>query len=231
MNRVQENQLSMFLSVEKVLQDNSTVWNSVPVMVTAVGNFTANLVALRKAIDAQAKPITGYAKDKRKALLDMVEKALEVRAAIFAYADTLDNNTLKDRVKYSRSKLTYSSDTLSAEFVQVIKDEGQALGTALNPYGIGNTKLTQLQQSIDAYLALVPSTRVAITSRKLATKKLRDGFSGTSKLLTERLDKLMFRFKQNFPDFFTQYFDARIIIDLKQTAPNANNPPVGPTTQ
>lgn len=231
MNRVQENQLSMFLSVEKVLQDNSTVWNSVPVVVTAVGNFTANLVALRKAIDAQAKSITGYAKDKRKALLEMADKALEVRAAIFAYADTLDNNTLKDRVRYSRSKLTYSSDTLCAEFAQVIKDEGQALGVALNPYGVGNTKLTQLQQSIDAYLALVPSTRVAITSRKLATKKLRDGFSGTSKLLTERLDKLMFRFKQSFPDFFTQYFDARIIVDLKQTAPNANNPPVGPTTQ
>ena len=231
MKRKQENLLSMYLAVNKVLQDNSTVWNSVAVMNTAVGNFTANLVALRKVIDAQTKSITGYAKDKRKALIEMADKALEVRAAIFAYADTLNNNTLKDRVRYSRSKLIYSSDTLCAELAQVIKDEGQALSTALNPYGISNAKLTQLQQSIDAYLAIVPSTRVAITSRKLATKKLRDCFSGTNKLLTERLDKLMFRFKQNFPDFFTQYFDARIIIDLKQTAPNANNPPVGPATQ
>jgi len=231
MKRKQENLLSMYLAVNKVLQDNSTIWNSVSAMATAVGNFTTNLSLLRKTIDEQSTPITGYAKDKRNALTDMVNKALEVKGAIFAFADVSKSETLKAKVNFSFSKLTYSSDTLCAEYAQVIKDEAQKLGNQLVPYGVGNNSLTQFQQLIDNYLALVPSTRVAITARKLATKKLKDGFSGTSKLLTERLDKLMFRFKQNYPDFFTQYFDARIIIDLKQTAPNANNPPVGPTTQ
>lgn len=229
MNRKEENRLTMFLSVDKVLQDNSTLWNTVPAMATAVGNFTANLSLLRKTLDKQQAPIKGVARDKRNALLAMANKALEVKGAIVAFADVSHNETLKERVNFSFSKLTHSSDTLCAEFAQIIKDEAQAIVSQLTPYGVGNNALTQFQQLIDAYSALVPATRVAITARKLATKNIKSIIGGINGLLTNRIDKLMFKFKASAPDFFTQYFDARIIIDLKQTAPSANNPPAAPS--
>ena len=218
MKRFQGNQLDMFLVVDNVLQKHTSVWSSLAAMQTAVNDFRTALTAVTTSLEQQVIPITGYRQDKRKALLAMVELALQVRGSVMAYADTIADNVLKDGINFSYTKLVKVSDTVSAERCQIIKDTAQNHLSQLGAYGVNQSLLNQLQQLIDLYQSKIPSTRVAITKRKLATRNLKRYIKETSLILKDRMDKLMYYFKASHPDFYAVYFNARIIVDLKTTA-------------
>ncbi len=229
MRRYQENQLNMFMSTEQVLNDNSTLWNSIPAIVTAVADFTTALNKLKDAVEVQQTPIVGFAKNKRNALLAMANFALQVKGGVMAYAEAVGDKALQESVNFSFTKLVSVSDTISAERCQVIKDVAQPIISQLNSYGITNAMLNQLQQLIDAYSALIPSTRIAIGKRKLATKNIALYTKQTSSILKSRMDKLMLQFTQSAREFYEQYISAREIIDLKSTATKPEAPPTEPT--
>lgn len=218
MKRFQGNQLDMFLLVNHVLKEYTSVWSTLPAMQTTVNDFRTALTGVTTALGNQITRITGHRKEKRKALLAMVEMALQVRGGVMAYADIIADNALKESVNFSYTKLVKISDTLSGERCQIIKDMAQDHLSQLGPYGVTQSLLNQLQQLIDDYQSKIPSTRVAITKRKVATRNLKRYIKEVSLILKDRMDKLMYYFKHSDPDFFADYFNSRKIVDLKTTA-------------
>jgi hypothetical protein len=213
MNKNQENKLSMYYVVRKVCTDNNSVWSGLTAYATAFGNFTANITALEAALEKQLQATTGYAKNKRATEEAMVDKAIEIAKAVFAYAKNQNDTVLQAKVNYSRSDLLRERDSVTMQLCQGVKDEAQPLVGALGPYGVTNTDLTQLQTLIDAFDAANPTPRAAITSRKRATDAISKLEKDIDDILKGVMDPLMENFKATQPDFYKLYFDARIIVD------------------
>ena len=85
---------------------------------------------------------------------------------------------------------------------------------SLTDYGVTAATLTTLQTAIDKYVDASSAPRNAITLRKGATAELRALLKDTNKLLTKRLDALMEQFAETKPEFYRDYQNARIVIDL-----------------
>lgn len=225
MNDKQENKVSMYFAVVQVVDANNAVWAGTPAFVNAEAAFGTVMGGIQDLVEVQETVITGVRTDKLVALDAMVEKALLVSGAVFAYATDTDNNTLKEAVAYSASDLKYVRDTIAAERATVIHDQANAVIASLADYDVDAAVLTELTGLIDAFAALIPGPRVAITARKGATSGLVELMKEADSLLKERLDKLMNLYKVTDLEFYTHYFNARIIVG------NASGSAAGDTSE
>jgi len=210
----QENKLSMALAVQTVVNNNNSVWSGLPAFVTAFGDLETVIGDVQSIRVNQEKDTKGVTKDKGSVEADLIEKTLEVRAAVSAYATDNNDNTLKEKVNYSPSALKQARDTILRDICQLIHDESNTVISGLADYGVVAADLTELQTLIDAYNDVVAAPREAITSRSTATRELKNLIGQMDVILKDRLDMLMETFKKDHPKFHTQYTNARIIVNL-----------------
>ena len=81
-----------------------------------------------------------------------------------------------------------------------------------------------MQQKIDEYSECVTKPRSAIQSNKTAKQQLEAEFAAADKLLHESLDKLALQFETSHPQFFQDWFNARVIVDNAATRPGEEPP-------
>jgi len=226
----QENKLSMALAVQTVVNNNNSVWNGLPAYVTAFGDLETVIGNIQSIRVNQEKDTKGVTKDKGSVEGDLIEKALEVKAAVSAYATDNNNNTLKEKVNYSPSALKQARDTILRDICQLIHDETNAVISGLADYGIVAADLTELQTLIDAYNDVIAAPREAITNRSTATRELKNLIGQMDVILNDRMDMLMETFKKDHPKFHTQYTNARIIVNLggRSTGEQPDEPQVPP---
>ncbi len=213
MNQVQENKMSMAYATKKVLDNNATIWNGVPAMVAAHSEFKTNLSVLESTLSKQVADITGHAKDKSAAEEAMIAKTLSVAGAVMALATVNGDNGLAEAMNLSPSELRRYRDSVVAQRCMGVHDAAVTNAAALVTYGIAAGDITDLKTKIDAYVALIAQPRNMITARKGATAEIGALIRDTMKLLNNRMDRLMQQFAFSQKEFYTHYFDARIIID------------------
>jgi hypothetical protein len=73
---------------------------------------------------------------------------------------------------------------------------------------------------------VISAPRTAITVRKGATEAIETLIKDGTAILTNRMDKLMVDFKVSHPDFYQEYFDARIVVNTG--AKGGDEPPAPP---
>lgn len=214
MNSIQENRMSMYLTVQKVTNYHKEKWEAHPAFATIFGNFEEQIAIIRETRSVQEGQITGVTKDKAEAQNNAVEKGLQVSTAVFAFASVIGNNKLQDRVGYSPTELRRCRDTILIDRLTVIIEAANQNITELENYGLKQADIDEFQAIIDKYAEKVEDPRQAITNRSRATKELADNFKNIDKVLKEQLDKLMLQFKTEAKIFFQQYQNARLIINL-----------------
>ena len=225
----QENKLSMYYTVQKVCSANSGVWNGLPAFVAAFGDYETNIGKIENALGAQGKNIKGVSEDKDAVKESMIDKALEVANAVFAYASDNNNLTLKGRVDFSRSELRQERDAFAMQHCQLIQDEAMAIVAALASHGVSDSDLQLLQTRIDAFGDMLAAPRQAITERKGATDEIDKLLRKVDSVLTSKLDKLVEKFRVSNPEFYRLFFDARKIVNIGLRHNPANpTPPAAP---
>ncbi|MEO8591092.1 MAG: hypothetical protein ABI432_17060 [Flavobacteriales bacterium] len=213
MNQVQENRMSMAYAAMLVLDNNTGIWSVVPAMVQAHTEFKANLTALELAVNKQVADIKGHAKDKAAAEDSMIAKTLSVAGGVMALATVNGDNGLAEAMDLTPSELRRYRDSVVAQRCMGVHDAATANAAALVAYGITAADITDLKARIDTYVALIAQPRNMITARKGATAEIGALIRDTTKLLNNRLDRLMQQFAFSQKEFHKHYFDARIIID------------------
>jgi hypothetical protein len=237
MNDQQENKVSMYLAVEQVVDENNAVWTGTVAFANAYSAFKNELDAIREKVDVQETITTGIRADKIGAQDAMIAQAMLVAGAVYAFASETDNQTLKDAVSFTASDLKYVRDTISAERATIIHDQANAIIASLVDYDVDAAVLLALSDLIDAFMALIAAPRVAITVRKGATSGLVDHIKDIDLILKERMDKLMQLYKSSAFEFYTLYFNARVIVGNTAgggkpddpTDPGTNNASIGGT--
>lgn len=214
MKNVQENKLSMYYAVQKVCSTGSPIWTGLPGFVTAFNGFELNIGKIKDAIEVQETKIKGVAEKKEQLEDKMIDKALEVAHAVFAYATDQEDLTLRGKMNFTRSEFKRTRDSIIIEKCRLIHDEANAVISSLASYGIISATLTDLTTRINNFVGYVAAPRTSITQRKGATMELVELFNECDLILKSKLDKLMEQFKTTQPKFYKHYFNARIIIDL-----------------
>ena len=146
---------------------------------------------------------------------------------MFAYAEDVGDTVLREKMDVSYSDLIAPRDSIVGQKCQGIHTEANAVIASLAPYGILPLDLTDLQGFIDAYELVISAPRVAITVRKGATERIETLIREGTTILTNRMDKLMVDFKTSHPDFYQEYFDARIVVNrgtTKEEVPEVPGP-------
>jgi hypothetical protein len=220
MNDRQESKYNMYLAVEKVIDKYQAVWSGNQGFSDAVTSFKGKLKDIRLLTEVQEKKTTGVRKDKLIALEIMKDEALIIGGAVFTYATAINNQTLKDAVNYTATDLTKVRDTLAAERARVILDEANNVAANLVNYGITAQQLLDYEALIVTFEGLIVSPRMAIVTKKGATKALKTVMGDADGILKDQMDRIMPQFKLSAPDFYVDYFNARIIIETGSSKPS-----------
>lgn len=217
MNAKQEAKLNMFRATEKHVDDNAAIIASNSAFQTAFNKFKANKIAITNTAQLKGVALTGITADKMSSKLTLCQLAADIVGVIYAYASTNSNNTLKQEMNISVSKLLRTRDSELAPRCQNIHDKVTANLAALTDYGITAALLTNLQTAINNYSAETPKPRTALSGRKTANANLAALFKENDTILKDQLDKLAELFKTDNPDFVKTYESNRIIVDSAKT--------------
>jgi len=203
----------MYLAVQQVCHAFSGVWSLIAAFVQAFAGFESGISKINTAIETQEKDVTGVSENKKKLKLKLVDKAIEIAGALLAFASDSDNKELKSGVNISRSELENAADSSALNHCRFIFNQAASLQATLADYGLKASDISEFQALISGFEKSIASPRIAITSRKSATNDLVGLFANCDDILKNKMDKLIEKFKVSNPDFYKQYFDARIIIE------------------
>jgi hypothetical protein len=227
MRKELEDRFTMFYAVQNAVDTHSAVWTAMVPYANAVTEFKAKIVAIEEEVEAQSTDLEGYAMDKGEKKEAMVRATLAVASKVYAYAEDNANTVLREKVDVSYSDLIAPRDAVVAQKCQGIHDEANAVVASLAPYGVLPADLTALQGLITRYETVISAPRTAITIRKGATENIERLIREGTAILKNRMDKLMVEYQVSNPDFYQEYFDARIVVNTGVVTPEPE--PVPPT--
>lgn len=213
MNKDQNNKLDMYEAVQTYLDTNTDKWNGVPVLITFKNQFSELLSNIREHQENQeaARVFLGANKTTQKRFVS--EKADILNDALEAYAAIEENIELEQKAAKSFSDL---NRLRNQDFVTVVTETIILLEQhleALADYGVTADQITDLKNSFDQFLTLQGQPRQYRIAGKQATLNLAELFENTSSLLSNKMDKVMKRFKRTDANFFNGYQTARIIVN------------------
>lgn len=217
MNSLQEAKLNMYRSVKQIGDDNATTIAGNAAFQSAFNAFKVKLSTLITTATSESQVITGITVDKSVAKKNLCQLATDISAIVYAYASSINNNTLKKGVNFAYSDLYRLKDDVLPLTTQNILSLATANATALASFGITSAMLTTFQTSITDYSTAVPKPKTAKSVKSTFTKNIQNLIKDIDGILKDQLDKLIVAFKPNKPDFVNSYKNTRIIIDPAKT--------------
>jgi len=145
--------------------------------------------------------------------ISLINQAMEIVRRVVAYATNTNNNSLRELVNYSETKLKKSSDQQLATSCQVIRDNANANVSALATYGVTAAMITTLQTTINSLNTLIPKGRVSTTDSSEATQTLVTLFK-TLSANWAKIDTLVEMVKTTQPSFYDEYQNLGKVIIL-----------------
>lgn len=209
----QENKLSMYLTTEEVLDNNNAVWSGTPAFVTAKAQFSAHIDTIEATRGGQELDRKGIAENKKNKKEDAIAKALPIIGGLVAFASATGDTQLRQEVDYTERELSRMRDTILSDALLIISARATTHTADLVNYNVSGAQITAFATAVNDYKVTVPKPRTAISERKTLTSNLDETFDAADLLLEEQLDPLAKTFEPTNPDFFSDYTNARIIVD------------------
>lgn len=213
MNAKNESKLNMFRAVAKHSNDNAAIIVAVPAFQNAITALNTTISSIVTAAQMETQVITGITMDKAQRKAALAQQATDIAAAVYAFAASVNDNTLKEQVNYRLSYLQREKDEILGPVCTNIHDAANANLAALAPFGITAGLLATFTTAITNFTTAVPTPRNAVSQRKAFTAELKNLMKDADKILKDQTDKLISSFKTTQPNFVSAYKSNRVIID------------------
>ena len=214
MNRIQQNQKSMFSAVHDSFKTYSTILDTNPAMTSARNVFGTMLEELEQVEMIQSGHAVGHAELKQKEEAEMIQATVQIAAILYVYALDKDLPDLQKKASVSPSMLKrMSSGALKTACLNILQLAEQHKEVFVD-YGSKPEKVDELKKEIDDFVAVISAPRSAIVTRSQATQRMKEIFSDINHLLKNKIDKLMLLFEHSHAEAYQNYKAARIIVDL-----------------
>lgn len=210
----QINKLNMYEAVQAFVAGTQSTWTSIAAIGTSKQEFDNKIAAIRTERQKQEKDASGLVTERKLIRETLTRQTLKVSGALLAYASATGNAELMAVADYSPSNLSQSRNNIFYDKARLIYEAASPLATQLADYNLAAADLTQLQTMLGQFLTAIPKRRNATATSKSATAAIRALFKETDLLLKNKLDMLMLSFRISNPDFYANYQNARIIVDL-----------------
>ena len=204
----------MYLAVKKCLTDYNAVWAALAGIASVVTLFFSKITLIQNTENRQQKSSKGATTTKKEKRLALIELLLVVIGGIKSYAKDVNDEELYSNVNFTESDLEHLGDSLLIDRANLILGIANTNAANILSKGITAVMLGDLLTLITQYETAVSGPRNVISDKKSATEQLITQFSDTDELLNDNLDNLILQFKTTNNDFFLNYFNNRIIIDL-----------------
>lgn len=161
---------------------------------------------------------TGVTLDTNQLRAAMVFIALKCGDAVSAYAASVNNNTLRALVTYSQTQMNRFKKEEVDDICEQIHNAANANIGVAGAFGYVATDVTDLFTAIGLYRTSIQNPRQAVITKATAKENIKSiSRDIIDNLFKKQMDKMTNTLKATFPDFVSNYFKARIILDLGST--------------
>lgn len=214
MNDRQESKLDMFQRVLNTCKNYNQVYAKIPVFVQSVGELEDTVEAISQNSKRQASSIsTGVTVTKALALEQLVRSCIKVADLVYVYAFRTKKHELLPKVSINKHMLYHGRDNDAITLASIVADEASEHAAELVDYGVEAQDLTELNEAIGQFRTFLSKPKQVIGERTLHTKNLKELFSDADSILCDQLDKLIGKFRESEPEFFTLYKNSRNVIN------------------
>lgn len=207
------NKLRMYHVLQRMLTNYKSKWEAVQAIENTFKAFEAyinEIEACNVVSSANTKGETIYKKEIR---LQVIERTIEVSSILSALILQTNEQYVGAKLNYSKTKLVKMRDMRLETTCSVIAEQATEHLTLLATAGVTPNDIETLKADIKTFSDLLPLQRHSVTERKVANIKLNDLFAQTDALLKNQLDRLMLRYKQTQPEFYSNYKTSRHVIN------------------
>ena len=216
--------------MQTLLLANPTLVASLAALQAALNDLVNLILTIHLNVKIQASP-SGAAQAKKDALLALGDAVFEVAGAVLSFAEKAGNATLAARVNYSRSAITAGDTHAVVARGQDIIDAATENLASLSEHGVTAEKLDAFKLTFKTYDVLRVLPRQAKAAGAAATQQLERSFPEARRLLKNRVDRLIWQFRESAPEFYDQYQVARSIVDAPTNSPEETAAAAAPASE
>jgi len=212
MNQQQINRLEMYRATNDYLDAQNALWSAIPIIGTYKNQLSALIAGIEEAASSQAGAQVFIGKSVAALKKLMAEKLDLLDDILEAYAADVGNAELEQQA--SNSKTDYLSlpnedfEIKSKQMIALLEQHMEAMAD----YGMTSAQVDDIKQDMDQFLASRGKPRAYQVASRAATKDMEALFKeGTA--ITEKLDKVLSRFKRANASFHNGYTAARKVVN------------------
>ncbi|HEY0548324.1 MAG TPA: hypothetical protein VGF13_01910 [Verrucomicrobiae bacterium] len=212
----------MVTATSNVIEKYNSTWQNHEAFADSVETLGEKVSQIDEQVEiSHGNP--GAAQKKEQVRKELCVSACEVIGAVRSYATKNDDPELLARVSYSASDVTAGKSSDVVARCKAIWSAAAGVVADLGKYGITPAKLTLLKKRIDAFDAAKVAPRQNRVKKSAAGQLLRKLVRESVNILRDELDGLMVQFQSAAPNFYQEYFAARVVVDSRGARPEEPN--------
>lgn len=214
MNTRQTNKLASYTAVERLLASTPEI-AEVPGLPDKWAMLRDHVAEINRLACTQTQPIRASMAHRDQVLEELCDEALELAGLITSLARDLDKPHLAESVEVGRRAFRRVRPSHRLWFAQRVLDTARSTLSQLGPYGITAETLMAFEAQLAAAAKGLTLTRSTSNAKRTATEELTRFFRKTDRLLSDQIDRLVFRLRKRHPEFLHHYTTARRIVHLR----------------
>lgn len=222
----ENNKYRMYLSTEKMLDENRAVWEGMAAMVEAKTIFSSNLIAISEYSAQREADGSGQTIVKGQNREDLENMILKMVGGMIGYTTSADLVAVRKTINYTPTRLNRAKDNELYDIATSLLEVATPYKTELVPFLIEDRDFETLDNLRNTFKNSIPAKRLVDGANTAAMKAMKLLFKETDMLLKEKIDNLLLTYRVPEPLFFTKYRAARVILDLGHGKRSGNKPAV-----
>lgn len=229
MDRSSINTTDMFLNVELCLDNHQSDFQERTALVKAhqgLHAINADIFSMRQQ-QMQADTMKSVSSGKKKTTREsLVATAEHIADGLLAIATENSDTALKAKAIIRNWELKAMRDNDFVHKLLELHDTALPYAEALLQQGVKPAELQELHDATMEYHTLIPGNQTQQKAGSALTTQIKDKINEGKTLLSDTIDLLMKPFKTINPAFYTDYSNARRIIERAAThsSPADNKP-------
>lgn len=196
-----------------VLSKNEALVKKMPELDKSYQKMLQKRLIIDQNRQLQETDFTGLTQAKVKKRDELIKAVLRITSGLIAYANSVEDVTLKTKVNYKPSNLNRAADSVLFEIANLINNLATPLTAELEKFLISEAEVKRFGELIIEYKSSIPLKRVATTETKASTANISAALEEINHILKNEIDVMMNLFRDSEPDFYNSYKNARIVVE------------------
>lgn len=208
----------MYRNVQRVIEANPQSWENIPAFETAVTQFEQLVTELTERLNNRRQVVIGATTNHIAAREALESEVYFIAKLIHAFAQSTQDLTLAEATKWTRSKLARQRMNNVIPLAEVMLEHAANFQPAIADFGVDQARIAALESAKNRFEIYIDAPRQAIVLRKTMTEEIDTTVRKVDDVLKKQLDALIFIVKTTDPTFFSNYFNARNVIENNRKA-------------